>query len=76
MTETDLPHHYKSETAGHLALRRVPVVPATESVGGVRGLLRSGNFETVDLMLLTDPSAATSRRWSYDGSSNATTQRR
>jgi magnesium transporter len=56
MTETGLPHHYKSETAGHLALRRVPVVPATESVGGVRGLLRSENFETVDLVLLTDPS--------------------
>lgn len=56
MTETDLPRHYKSETTGHLALRRVPVVPATESVGGVRGLLRSGNFETVDLVLLTDPS--------------------
>lgn len=56
MDETDLPHHYQRETAGQLALRRVPVVPATESIGGVRGLLRSGNFETVDLVLLTDPS--------------------
>ena len=54
MAETDLPHHYKRETAGHLALRRVPVVPATESVGSVRGLLRSGKFETVDLVLLTN----------------------
>jgi magnesium transporter len=56
MTKTNLPHQYKSETAGHLALKRVPVVPATESVGGVRKLLRSGNFETVDLVLLTDAS--------------------
>jgi magnesium transporter len=58
MAETDLPHHYKRETAGHLALRRVPVVPATESVGSVRGLLRSGDFESVDLVLLTNPSGS------------------
>ena len=44
MTETDLPHHYKSETAGHLALRRVPVVPATESVGGVPRAVAVGEF--------------------------------
>jgi magnesium transporter len=58
MAETDLPHHYKRETAGHLALRRVPVVPATDSVGCVRGLLRSGDFESVDLVLLTNPSGS------------------
>ena len=58
MAETDLPHHYKRETAGHLALRRVPVVPATESVGSVRGLLRSVDFESVDLVLLTNPSGS------------------
>jgi magnesium transporter len=56
MTDETQPHHYDREAAGHLALRRVPVVPATESVGGVRGLLRSGDFETVDLVLLTDAS--------------------
>ena len=55
MKESNLSHRYSLETAGHLALKRVPVVPAIENVGGVLELLRSGNFETVDLVLLTDP---------------------
>jgi magnesium transporter len=45
-----------SETAGQLALKRVPIVPVSETVGGVRVLLRSANFDTVDLILLTEPS--------------------
>jgi magnesium transporter len=44
------------ETAGHLALKRVPIVPASETVASVRVLLRSAKFDTVDLILLTDPS--------------------
>ncbi len=43
------------ESAGRLALRRVPIVPAGATVGEVRDQIRTTNFETADLILLTDP---------------------
>jgi magnesium transporter len=56
MTEEASDHHLRLETAGHLALRRVPVLPASRTVGEARALLRSAEFQSVDLILLTDPS--------------------
>jgi magnesium transporter len=44
------------ETAGHLALKRIPILPASGTVGSVRAQMRSINFDTVDLILLTDAS--------------------
>lgn len=49
------PRRYELETAGHLALKRVPIVLRSKSVGDARQLMRSADFESVDLILLTDP---------------------
>ena len=38
-TELDLPHHRDIETAGRLALRRVPIMPGLATVGSVRQLI-------------------------------------
>ncbi len=53
-TELDLPQHREIETAGRLALRRVPIMPGRATVGSVRQLIQSSDFEAIDLVLLTD----------------------
>lgn len=46
---------YQPETAGHLALKRVPIMPLSLSVADAREVLRSSDLETADLILLTAP---------------------
>jgi magnesium transporter len=55
MVDEAPPRRYPLETAGHLALRRVPIVPQSNTVGDARHLMRTADFETVDLILLTGP---------------------
>jgi magnesium transporter len=56
VNQTDQINHYGSETAGSLALRRVPVLHVSDNVNKARALLKSCDFEAVDLLLLTDAS--------------------
>jgi Mg/Co/Ni transporter MgtE len=56
MTEADPTHRPQSETAGGLALRRVPVLQTSDNVSDARALLKSSDFEAADLLLLTDAS--------------------
>ena len=47
-------HRHKAETAGHLALTRVPVLPETMAAGAARARLTTGAYEELGLVILID----------------------
>jgi len=50
----DTRHLHPLETAGRLAVNRVPIALCTDSVAEVRQHFRSNDYEIVDLVLVTD----------------------
>jgi magnesium transporter len=56
MSDSELPSnvHHKAETAGHLAVRRVPIASIGEKVAAVCGRLRSDGFDAIELILVVD----------------------
>jgi magnesium transporter len=45
---------FRRESAGDHAVRRIPIALVSEAVGGVLARLRSGSFDAVDPILVTD----------------------
>ena len=50
----DTSHLHPHETAGRIAVNRVPVVRETETAGGIRRLLSSQAFDSIELILAVD----------------------
>jgi magnesium transporter len=45
---------YKAETAGHLAMRHVPMASSSDTVGSVCSRIRADGYDAIDLVLVVD----------------------